>query len=206
MEVNSRNGWTFENRDEAIVLANQVLQKPFWREIVEKALTAKEDKNFYPAARAAELLGIDTWNLFWKRLNKKPLEGSRWFFVMKKVNNERIDKIVALAESVLPLEQVATGPSNEMGLGPQYQVHQCLDFIVQDLKQFPEKGWGLIVTSLKSPVIRNRNMALNALDAWGMDHWPEGTKQLLLAASQLEPEQKIKDRIEQLLREGKIED
>jgi hypothetical protein len=204
--ANFRNGWNEENRDQAIVLANLILQNPFWQEIVRKALQAKEDTDYYPAAQAADLLGIDTWDYHWNRLVEDPLDSGRWFYVMKKANRARIDQIVQLALTVLPLEQVATGPSNELGLGPAFQVHQCLDCILQDLKLFPRKGWALIAAGLKSPVIRNRHMALNALSAWGKESWPEEAESALLDACQVEPEHKVKERIEKLIKDGRIDD
>jgi hypothetical protein len=46
-----------------------------------------------------------------------------------------------------------------MGLGKDYILHSCIDFIIQDLDKYPDKGEKIIMTALKSPVTRNRNMA-----------------------------------------------
>jgi hypothetical protein len=43
----------------------------------------------------------------------------------------------------------------------------ALDFILQDLRRFPGKGRPLIRAGLQSPVVRNRNMTVRALAAWG---------------------------------------
>jgi hypothetical protein len=96
-------------------------------------------------------------------------EGDYWYFVMQTDALERIDRVVALAEERLPLEQIATGPADELGLGPKFEHHSALDFVLQDLSRFPGKGWPLVRAALRSPVVRNRNMAVRALAAWGKE-------------------------------------
>ena len=45
-------------------------------------------------------------------------------------------------------------------------VHSCLDYVLQALSRFPGEGREVIELSLKSPVVRNRNMAIKALNGW----------------------------------------
>jgi len=87
----------------------------------------------------------------------------------------RIDQVVRLAEERLPLKDIASGPSDELGLGLDFQAHSALDFVLQDLRRFPGKGWPLIRAGLKSPVTRNRNMAVRAIAAWQRPSWPAET-------------------------------
>jgi hypothetical protein len=56
---------------------------------------------------------------------------------MKRVDHRHIDQVIGLAVTAIPLDQVGSGPADELGVGPQYQIHRCLGFIVQDLKRFP---------------------------------------------------------------------
>ena len=44
--------------------------------------------------------------------------------------------------------------------------HNCLDFVLQELKPYPHMGERLIQTALNSPVVRERNGACNVLEAW----------------------------------------
>ena len=193
------NGWTTEKRDHAIALANQILQKPDWLEMVERGLHSSNEQDFFLATRSAELLGIETWELHWARINEEPLDGGRWYEVMNKADQQRIDQVIDLAVKVLPLEQVASGPAKELGLGPQFQIHHCLGFIVQDLKHFPGKGWTLVFAGLKSPVVSNRNLALNAIEAWGKDYWTQEVQEALVEAVSLEPDEKVKERLVNLI-------
>ena len=110
-----------------------------------------------------------------------------------------MDRVIALALQRLPLPEIATGAANELGLGPAFRHHGNLDFIVQDLKRFPGKGLALVHAALRSPVVRNRNMALNALAAWGEWRWGPDTRRSLEAALQVEPVDKVRDRMEKVL-------
>lgn len=77
-----------------------------------------------------------------------------------------VDEIITLFGQWLPLAEMATGPSDELGLGREYTRYHILNYLVQHLKNFPGKGEDLLLCALNAPVINCRNMALNVLDAW----------------------------------------
>jgi hypothetical protein len=118
---------------------------------------------------------------------------------MRQATPGQIEEILGLATRTLPLSAVATGPSSETlsHLSPG-EAHACLDFVLQDLYRFPGKGRTLILAGLRSPCVRNRNMALKALEAW------EGAQRAdlrdeLERARQEEVDEKLRGRITQLL-------
>ena len=192
-------GWTPENRADFIRTCEEIANRPVWRQIVLKELQSDDEKTFYNAARAADLLVIDTWDVHWQRLQDAPLTFGRWYAVMQKCNEHRISDVVALAEKALPLEQIASGPGNEMGLGREYEANRCLDFILQDLGRFPKQGVPLVKAGLHSPVISNRNMALRALSGWGKSRWQQGIEQMLREALAREPEAQVRDWMQKVL-------
>jgi hypothetical protein len=173
-----------------------------WKAITKTALDSTDNVVFYNANRAAHYLEIDTWKVHWHRVKDNPSDSGRWFHVMRESNQERIDGILSFAESIIPLDSISTGPSNEMGMGPEYNWHSVLDFVLQDLNQYPGKGGKLILTGLQSPVIRNRNMALNALAAWNLDVRGDDINGALKKAYELEPNENVKERIKAVI-EGK---
>jgi hypothetical protein len=71
---------------------------------------------------------------------------------------------------------------------------------LQDLKRFPGRGWELIKTGLRSPVVRNRNMALQAFLAWSRDQWPAEALGLLQQAARTEPNEDLRGRLEKAIR------
>lgn len=195
----SEDGWDSDSQSQALMVIEKLLDNVQWRSLAEKGLSNDDDSVFYGANRAAKLLNMDTWDIHWKRLSEKPTDSGRWYAVMSQVNSERIDVVLGFASRELPLEDIATGAGNEMGLGPNFESHSCLDYILQELYAYPGKGKDLILTGLKSPVVRNRNMALNALEAWDKSLLDEEIIKSLGSALSVEPNEDIKKRIDKLL-------
>lgn len=193
------SGWSERARRTARALAGQIKAQPQFSRLAAQGLLAEDDVQFHQAATVARLLGQDTLPAHLRRLEADPLSHS-WWGAMRLADEERISEIVSLAERILPLDDVATGPGTSNGLGLQWRAHQALDFIVQDLAAFPGHGWALIQASLRSPVIRNRNMAINALFGWGREHWPPDAQAVIERAYADEPDADVSDRLGRLLR------
>lgn len=100
------------------------------------------------------------------------------------------------------MQHIATGPGDEMGLGKAYIAHQCLDSILQSLDRVDRIGESLIMAGLYSPVVRNRNMALRALEGWDAASWSDQLIGAVIQLSEIEMEESVKERI-QALREAK---
>lgn len=74
------------------------------------------------------------------------------------------EKVLELFRSNMNLEELQIDPDDSLGLG-NIDAGK-LDFIMQELKERQGQGDEFVVAGLKSPVIRNRNGALNVLEAW----------------------------------------
>jgi hypothetical protein len=193
------NGWDDSSRQEAIAICGRILDRPYWGRRAREGLNSKDEQVFYDANTVAGYLGIDTWDVHWRRLQEKPLDSGRWFHAMHGASPQRARKVIACAVEVLPLAEVATGPAEEMGLGKEYEVHGCLDFVVQDLGRYPGEGRPLVAAALGSPVVRNRNMALKALSEWGQDKWPAEAASALRAAEAAEPDEDVKKEMRKVI-------
>ena len=108
--------------------------------------------------------------------------------------------MIEFAEANIDLAAIATGAGDELGLGRGFEPHSCLDYVLQDLRRFPGRGARLIEAGLKSPVVRNRNMAVNALAAWSREDWPGGLKEALERAAGCEPKEDVRERMQKTLR------
>jgi len=194
-----KNGWSEAAQSSVQNLASQLIGDPQWQAVALQQLRSKEAQAFYDACRAAEFLGIDLFDEHWNRLVADPGDGGHWFNAMRTAGHARIDRVIAFAEATLPLRAISTGPEEQLGFGPEYKSHSCLDFVLQDLKSHPGKGWRLIETGLHSPVIRNRHMALNALEAWAHDDRPPQWTELLRGALAREPNTDVRQRMSALL-------
>jgi hypothetical protein len=194
-----RNGWNRVNYLDAFETLKRIFRSPHWIPCIQEGLNSSDEHQFFLAIQAADFMHLDTWNVLWNRLVADPLQSHRWFPVMQRATADNIDQIVDFAVHALPLEQVAIGPANEVGLGPAYRVHSFLDFILQGLRDFPGKGWPLIAAALKSPVVRNRNFALRVMAGWPLELRTVEVERALSEALKVEPRDDVKARIEKVL-------
>lgn len=192
-------GWTMSRRMALSATCDEIFGWESWQSQTREALASGHEQIFYQGDTAAASLGIDTWAIHFDRVRAAPLTSSSWFRLMQQTDDSRIDVIVRFAEEVIPLDQIETGPADEMGLGPDFRPHQALDWILQDLRRFPGKGWSLIRAGMQSPAVRNRNMAINALASWQREDWPSNAATLVLKAHELEPVDSVKRRFHDLL-------
>ncbi len=190
-------GWTAEHREGLAKVASAILDRPEWEEAIEAALDSEAGR--WRGEHLARMLGLDTFERLAARLEGDPVDGSAWFDLMRQVDSaQRLDRAMAIAEQ-LPLEAIATGPAEELGLGADFAPHGCLDMILQELDRFPGRGWPLLAAALRSPVVRNRNMAIRALAGWPRADWPPAAEAALEAARDAEPVADVRERIEAAL-------
>jgi hypothetical protein len=172
--------------------------RPDWKMKIDSALHSPDNRVFYEADAAAQALGIDTREIHFERVRSEPLKSASWYRLLQQTSEDQIEEILGFAASALPLDEIATGPADSLGLGEKYAAHSALDWILQDLKRFPGRGWGFIETGLQSPVTRNRNLALNALLEWPRPSWPEQATPLLARLLAIEPNQKLRERLQSI--------
>lgn len=196
-------GWNPLRRKWILAHCLKTIALPHWTEIVERALKAENPDDFYWAQRAAGILGIDIYPSCYERIQS----GKRdcWYFLMTATTDLRIDHTLELAHKHIPIEKITTGPSKELGLGPKFNDHSDLGYVLQELHRFPGKGWSIIQAGLKSPVVRNRYQALRALAAWERTKRPFETEVELRRALQLEPDERLQKNIEAVLEGRELE-
>jgi hypothetical protein len=182
------------------VLCDSILGRPEWTDRIRAKLGSEDEVEFAHAAQAAKALGINTWDVHWRRLQQKRTEIGRWFQVMTLCDEDHIGKVIEFAETNLDLAGIATGAADELGLGRGFEQHTCLDYILQELRRFPGQGATLIEAGLKSPVVRNRNMAVAALASYPLSEWARGLEISLAEAAECEPDEGVRDRMQKVLR------
>lgn len=188
--------WTDEDSEAIAEKIEVLLSKGGWKDVLLDALQNGDRQSFWDASRSCEKLGIDPWQYF---LDRTKAGEDYWWDLMRTSDASRIDEVLALAAQQIPLDEIATGPGNNLGLGIEYAAHSALDFILQDLGNFPGKGWDFVKAGLRSPVIRNRNMAVRTLSEWGQDNWPEEANEHIKKAISEEHEADVQKRLENAL-------
>jgi hypothetical protein len=195
-EERAQRGWTAEARASMRASIQALVGQDKWRSLAEAAVRTSEGKEFWVACEAAEALGLDTWPEHYARTQAG---GDFWYHLMRSPDRARIARVVELAEAQLPLAELATGPGREHGLGPEFRHHRALDWVLQNLGAFPGLGWNLVQAGLRSPVVRNRNMALHTLEGWGEASWPLGAREAVERAFEDEPDEDLRERFTALL-------
>ncbi len=202
-EKREQEQWTDSRRENMRSLADDVLGRESWRSKITDALTSENEQILHEGDEAAQVLSIDTWYLHFSRVRGNPLASSSWYRLMQQTDESRLNEVLTFAESVLPFDRIEMGPGDELGLGQDFQPHQALDWILQDLRRFPGRGWRLINAGLHSPVVRNRNMAINALSKWDPKSWSAEMRSAVEDALNIEPRADVKKRLADVLAAAK---
>jgi hypothetical protein len=188
-------GWS-ERCSTLLNLTGAIRSRPDWEMKIREGFDSEDRQNFWTATEAARVLGIDAWEVYFERLKRRE---DQWYFVMQTNEHQRIERVIEFAEETLPLKEIASGPSDSLGLGPEFQHHSALGFVLQELRRFPGKGWPLIRSGLQSPTVRNRNMAVQALATWDRTLWPVEAETLLKRAIEAEPKDQTRAIMEKTL-------
>lgn len=184
-------GWDLERRARVLEMCERVAQRTEWPAQVREGLEASDLARFHQADAAAQLLDIDAWDHHLRRIEQSPRNSPSWFRLVQTEDDERFDYVLALAERLLPLDELGTGAAEETGLGPEFDVHDTLLVLVHGLVGKPGVGRRLVEVALRSPVIRVRRGALRVLAAWGEQGSDEQARALLVAALEAEPDEEL---------------
>jgi hypothetical protein len=98
-----------------------------------------------------------------------------------------ICQVVDLAAAVLPLDDIASGPAPDLGLGPGYRYDRVLEAVIPALAPYPGTGPELVRAALASRVVRVRRAALRVLS-----QWPTTYRGWVSAVAAAEPDAKLR--------------
>ncbi|MEU8398999.1 hypothetical protein AB0C28_27735 [Nonomuraea sp. NPDC048892] len=199
LDVHALRGYAAEHWPELLPRCTDILARPIWAELAPAALAgADDDSAFGRAVRVCELLGIPTASALRARLRADPYGEAHWYALMRQATQRDVDEILTLAAEILPLTEIASGPGQDLGVGPARRPHRALDMVLQSLDAWPGHGWPLIEAGLASPVVRNRNLAIRALAAWDHATLPHEARTAVAAALRAEPDAGVRERLERL--------
>lgn len=194
------HGWTEDVRAEIAEEARRLVSMPQWEKLVSESLHSDDPSSFHQGSTAAAALGMDVWETQFQRIRRADdaTEESWWFVTLTK-DPERMRRVVALAQERLALDRIACGPAAEHGWDSASKAHQALDLVLQALGAFPGCGIPLFRAALRSPVRRNRHLALRALAKWKREDWLDDLLDVLKQAGRDEPDATLAANIGHLL-------
>lgn len=174
-----------------------ILESRDWKKMVSETLKDEHYVNNWEAKQAAQYLNIDLWEIAWNKLQKNPKSYAAWLDFELYQKREHAAELIDFATRYLPLDEIASGTENLEGWGEA--IYFCLDLINLYLKNFPGLGEKIILTSLKSPVVRNRHMAIIVLKKWKRENWSPEIERELLHLRDIEPNEDTRADIDKLL-------
>lgn len=158
--------WSPERSKRIHALVSRILDQDAWVERARAALRSPDEAEQWKGRQVARRLGVPLRAVLAESLDQTPLNDGLWYELAHSNEESEMDDTLELAKRLLDIDAIATGPDVALGLGPEYRLHRCVDYLIQELERFPGKGWDFIRPALGSPVVRNRHMALRALEAW----------------------------------------
>jgi hypothetical protein len=193
----SPSAWPVELREHLLARADAIVARPTWPVAVTEALNATDAIPFDEAIRAAEAVGVDTFDVELARLEEEPF-GNGWYHLLEHVDAERLPRALAVAERGIPAAAIEGVPPSRFGFGPVYAPHRALSWVVNGLRRFPGAGWPLVALALQSPVLVDRSRAIGVLDGWDREVWPADAPAAAKAAAARETDPELRGRLELL--------
>ena len=191
----AERGWAEGVRADLLAACGDILARPGWAEVVRAAYRSGDAAEEHRAWYMAGAVGVDLWEPTLAKLHAAPLESGLYWRLLRTDDPARLARVVAFAEANLPLVEIATGPADELGLGPAYAAHGCLDFVLQEMTRDGVYSAALVAAGLRSPVVRNRNMALKALESRPVGEWGEEVVRAVERAVAEEPCDNVRKRL-----------
>ena len=115
-------------------------------------------------------------------------------------DSETLGKLFAIYRDKLPLQMMASGPKDNLGIGDEYRPYHQLSFLVQNLTDAAGEGEDFIICSLNCPVNANRQMALSTLTEWLKDDYvpSAAVKNAVWKLKEQEPAEDIQNMLEKI--------
>jgi hypothetical protein len=168
-----------------------MLADPDWIAVVQQALDDSGADTFERAIWPATKLGLPIQEQVTARLADDPYNVYLWQSLSD------TDAVIVLAERLLPLAELATGPADDDGVGADHAADRALERVADRLTDRPDRGWPLIRVALANRMTRSRSTAVRVLGSW--PHVPAEAREAVRSAAAAEPDDELRGRMLELL-------
>ncbi len=171
-----------------------LLERPAWGDVVRGVLADPADEYaFNVALSCAGRLGLPVLPDAMAWLENDPLNGYVWQWVLRHAGPDTVTDVTYLAERLIPLDGVDTGPDRNAGFGPAHAAERALEVVVGGLTRHPGAGLTLLRAALASRVIQLRRAAFRTLAAWPPDSRPDRALDWVDTAARRESNDELRD-------------
>jgi len=120
-------------------------------------------------------------------------------------DNDYRKELLKVYKRDLPLKQMISVPTHDLGFAKQYHNETILEFLLQELRRYPLEGIEFVETGLQCKPIRTRNSSLAVLMNWvsklekPLSQLLPDIYSLLLILSSIEVDDSVRKNMEKLL-------
>jgi hypothetical protein len=189
-------GWSEDVRAGIASRAHAILQSDEVADRLRDGLRGDDRMERFAAWDTAGEAGVDLWEDAFALAQREPQTHYLYQWLSRTKDPMRLRRTIALAEQSLPLEEIASGPAEEM-FGDDAQM--ALTFVLQALPGSGQFSGPLVRAALRSPLINVRYRATRVLESTPRSEWGPEVVETLARASAEEPDEDVKSALEELL-------
>jgi hypothetical protein len=189
-------GWPEDVRGAIAAQTRAILHREEVATALRDAFRGDDRMERYAAWDAAGEAGVDLWEDAFALAQREPQTYYLYQWLSRTKDPMRLRRTIALAEQSLPLDEIATGPAEEM-FGDDAQM--ALTFVLQALPGSGQFSGTLVRAALRSPLINVRYRAMRVLESTPRSDWGADVVETVVRAAAEEPDEEVKSRLEELL-------
>jgi hypothetical protein len=193
------HGWSGQLKADLAERCQDVLRQPQWPERLQEAFEHGDRQDEWVAWRVGPRVGLDLWDAGFAKLKREALDDGLVFRLMQGSDMTHQERIVEWAEQHLPVEKIATGPTEHLFPAEHREIDGALTFIVQEMRAGELYSEPLVAAALLAPVIGTRNQALNAIEAQPREAWGSSVEAALHCLTREDPNEDVRARAVVLL-------
>jgi hypothetical protein len=198
-------GWTEEVRAALADDCQRILRQPQWPERVRAAFASYEPRSAADAQRyregwiawsVARVVGIDLWDDGLRLLERYPLDGSLTLSLLQADDDERVERVIRLAERLVPraLRDAQAADTSQAGRRRSTYV---IGGLIQAMERHPSYSERLVALALG--LAGECATAVSVLERRPTESWGDEVIAALRVAVSDQPHQETRERLAALL-------
>lgn len=133
-------GWPAGEPERLVARYRALLDRPAWSELVRAHLTDPVgDYEFNVALSCAGRLGMAALPYALAHLESDPFDAYVWQWAMQHAGPGTVTEVTDLAERLIPLDGIGTGPDRNIGFGPGHASDRAFETVVNGLDRHRER-------------------------------------------------------------------
>lgn len=190
--------WNEAIRAPMIARIEAVMAHPRWPEQLRASSIVAQlyPGDLHETAMTAKRLGVNVFGEVAARVERGE---DLWHILFSLDDGSRTDLILAMADRLLPLREIAALPRDAERSDQNYALFSGLWNVISGVIDFPGKGWRFVEMGLTGMHENCRRTVVHVFHEWGEAHWPPGARLALERAAKIEEIPDIRDMMRRAL-------